>query len=163
MVSTPLTQGRPLWELTFVSGLESGEVAVIEKLHHSMADGLAAAELAMVLLDVSPVSSVHPPDRLMVARGCSAVGGRRRGDLWRLGAIGVRLGAWAGWTALHPFDAARMWSTKLNAAAGMLRAGPLAPPSPLNRQIGPSRQIRVGSIPARGRAHHRAYLGGNRQ
>jgi len=32
-----------------------------EKLHHSMADGLAAAELAMVLLDVSPVTPPAAP------------------------------------------------------------------------------------------------------
>ena len=68
-------------------------------------------------------------------------------DLWRLGAIGVRLGAWAGWTALHPVRRARVWTTKLDATAGMLRAGPLAPPSTLNHQIGPQRQIRLVRLP----------------
>jgi diacylglycerol O-acyltransferase / wax synthase len=33
---------RPLWQLTFVDGLDNGRVALIEKLHHSMADGVAA-------------------------------------------------------------------------------------------------------------------------
>ena len=51
-MAVPLEPTRPLWELTFVEGLSDGRVGLIEKLHHSMADGLAATELATVLLDL---------------------------------------------------------------------------------------------------------------
>ena len=146
VVSTPLTRGRPLWELTFVEGLESGRIALIEKLHHSMADGIAAAELAMVLLDLSPECPTPAAAPWQPQAPVPFVVDAAR-DLWRLGEIGVRLGAWAGWTALHPLRRARTWTTKLNAAAGMLRAGPLAPPSPLNHQIGSDRQIRFVRLP----------------
>ncbi len=57
LMSVPLDRTRPLWDLTFVEGLDDSRVALIERLHHSMADGLAAAELATVLLDLSPESS----------------------------------------------------------------------------------------------------------
>ena len=143
VVSAPLTPGRPLWELTFVEGLANGQIALIEKLHHSMADGIAAAELAMVLLDLSPECPAQPTAAAWQPQDAAPFVVAAARDLWRLGEIGVRAGAWAGWTALHPLRRARMWTTKLDAAAGMLRAGPLAPPSTLNHQIGPERQIRL--------------------
>ena len=114
MVSTPLTQGRPLWELTFVEGLKNVQIALIEKLHHSMADGIAAAELAMVLLDLSPECPSEP---------VAAVGNPRAPlpflinagrDLWRLGEVGVRLGAWVGGPRCTPSGALRVWSTKVD-------------------------------------------------
>ena len=143
VISTPLSQGRPLWELTFVEGLENGQIALIERLHHSMADGIAAAELAMVLLDLSPECSAKPPAaRWQPDAPVPFVVDAAR-DLWRLGEVGVRLGAWAGWTALHPVRRAQMWASKLEGAAGILRSGPLAPQSVLNHQIGPERQIRL--------------------
>ncbi len=147
VVSSPLNQDRPLWELTFVEGLENGRIALIEKLHHSMADGIAAAELALVLLDVSPEYAVNPsvtkwqPD----APVPFVVDAAR--DLWQLGEIGVRVSAWAAWSALHPLRRARQWSTKLGAAARLLSAGPLAPPSPLNQQIGAERRVRLVRLP----------------
>ncbi len=147
VVSTPLTPGRPLWELIFVEGLDSGHVALIEKLHHSMADGIAAAELAMVLLDLSPecpAQTAAVPWRPEASVPFLVDASR---DLWRLGGIGVRLVAWAGWTAIHPLRRARIWTTKLDATAGMLRAGPLAPASTLNQQIGPERRIRLVRLP----------------
>ncbi len=147
VVSTPLTRGRPLWELTFVDGLESGQIALIEKLHHSMADGIAAAELAMVLLDLSPECLSLPAAGPWQPQAPVPFVVDAARDLWRLGEIGVRFGTWAGWTALHPLRRAGTWTTKLDAAAGMLRAGPLAPPSPLNYQIGPGRRIRFIRLP----------------
>ncbi len=158
VVSTPLTQGRPLWELTFVEGLESGQIALIERLHHSMADGIAAAELAMVLLDLSPECPTRPAAAPWQPQAPVPFVVDAARDLWRLGEIGVRLGAWAGWTALHPLRRARGWTAELGAAAQVLRAGPLAPPSPLNHQIGPHRQIRFVRLPledARTIAHAR--------
>jgi len=52
VLAEPLDRGHPLWELWFVQGLSGGRVALIEKLHHALADGLAGVELATVLLDV---------------------------------------------------------------------------------------------------------------
>ena len=41
----PLRRDRPLWELTVVEGLADGRVAFVVKLHHALADGVAAAAM----------------------------------------------------------------------------------------------------------------------
>ena len=46
-----LDRARPLWELWLVTGLANGRVGLVLKLHHSLADGLAAVQIAGVLLD----------------------------------------------------------------------------------------------------------------
>jgi diacylglycerol O-acyltransferase / wax synthase len=46
-----LDRTRPLWELWLVAGLANGRVGLVLKLHHSLADGLAAVQLAGLLLD----------------------------------------------------------------------------------------------------------------
>jgi len=45
IASTPLNRDRPLWEFHFVEGLEANRVAVVGKVHHSLADGVASANL----------------------------------------------------------------------------------------------------------------------
>lgn len=44
-------RARPLWQFTLVEGLEGGRSALIQKLHHSMTDGVGGIELALMLLD----------------------------------------------------------------------------------------------------------------
>jgi diacylglycerol O-acyltransferase len=51
--STPLDRSVPLWELHLCEGLADGKVAVVGKIHHAMADGLAANALLANVMDVS--------------------------------------------------------------------------------------------------------------
>ena len=53
-ISAPLSHARPLWELWVDDALEDGTIAIVGKAHHCMVDGLAAVELASLLLDPSP-------------------------------------------------------------------------------------------------------------
>jgi diacylglycerol O-acyltransferase len=53
-MSTQLERGRPLWELWVADRLPDGRIGVIGKAHHCMVDGLAAVELAALLLDATP-------------------------------------------------------------------------------------------------------------
>jgi WS/DGAT/MGAT family acyltransferase len=46
-----LERSRPLWHLMFVTGLEGDRVALIERIHHAMVDGLAGVDVAALLLD----------------------------------------------------------------------------------------------------------------
>jgi diacylglycerol O-acyltransferase len=39
--STPLDRSRPLWEMWLLEGLDTGEIVMVHKMHHAMADGMA--------------------------------------------------------------------------------------------------------------------------
>ncbi len=49
----PLAADRPLWEIHFISGFESG-TAVLFRLHHAIADGVALTRVVMSLTDGGP-------------------------------------------------------------------------------------------------------------
>ena len=49
-----LDRERPLWELWFVEGLENGHVALVQKTHHSLIDGVSGVDVATLLLDATP-------------------------------------------------------------------------------------------------------------
>jgi WS/DGAT/MGAT family acyltransferase len=65
VASRPLDRTRPLWELSVVEGLEDGHVGFVAKIHHCVADGVAAAEmLAGIMLtdpDVAAAPVAPPP------------------------------------------------------------------------------------------------------
>lgn len=49
-----LDRRRPLWELCFVDGLDDGSVALVERIHHAMVDGVSGVDVAAALLDLEP-------------------------------------------------------------------------------------------------------------
>lgn len=53
IASTQLDRSRPLWEIVVVEGLEDGHVALVTKMHHAAADGMASGYLMLQLLDMS--------------------------------------------------------------------------------------------------------------
>jgi diacylglycerol O-acyltransferase len=44
-------RARPLWEFTLVEGMIDGRAALVQKVHHSVTDGVGGVELALLLLD----------------------------------------------------------------------------------------------------------------
>jgi diacylglycerol O-acyltransferase len=54
VVSRPLDQQRPPWEMHVVEGLEGGMVGSVTKMHHAAVDGVSGAELTATLLDLEP-------------------------------------------------------------------------------------------------------------
>jgi diacylglycerol O-acyltransferase len=59
--STPLDRSRPLWEFHFVEGMADNRFAIIGKVHHALADGVASANLMARALDL-PGSSQSEKD-----------------------------------------------------------------------------------------------------
>jgi len=51
VASTPLDRGHPLWQVYFAEGMADDRVAVIGKLHHALADGVASANLLARAMD----------------------------------------------------------------------------------------------------------------
>ena len=51
MAMTAFDKDRPLWEFTLVEGMEHGRAAFIQKVHHSVTDGVGGVKLARLLLD----------------------------------------------------------------------------------------------------------------
>ncbi len=156
ILAAPLDRDRPLWELIFIEGLSDQRVALVEKLHHSMADGIAAAELATVLLDLSPdPPPVDQPGRWVPASSPSIALGAAR-DLLRLGDLSLRVAAWGGWTLIHPLRRSKQWIRLGQAIGTLVRPRLIAPRSSLNASIGPSRQVhfvRMSLSQARDVAH----------
>jgi WS/DGAT/MGAT family acyltransferase len=57
VMSEQLDRDRPLWEAWIACNLDDGRMGVIAKAHHCMVDGLAAVELASLLVDPTPEPS----------------------------------------------------------------------------------------------------------
>jgi diacylglycerol O-acyltransferase / wax synthase len=62
VLSTPLARDRPLWEMWIADELDDGRIGVVGKAHHCMVDGIAAVELAALLLDPEPEPPPDQPD-----------------------------------------------------------------------------------------------------
>src|ERR1700753_2720037 len=60
IASTPLDRERPLWEMYFIEGLANNRVAVVGKIHHALADGIASANLMARGMDLLPTPESGP-------------------------------------------------------------------------------------------------------
>ena len=79
IASTPLDRSRPLWEFHFVEGMAGNRFAVVGKVHHALADGVASANMIAKAMDLKgpgqderePYTTNTPPTtgELLVAAG----------------------------------------------------------------------------------------------
>jgi diacylglycerol O-acyltransferase len=140
-MSRPLDRDRPLWEIRVAERLADGRMAVVGKVHHCMVDGIAAVELASLLLDPTPEAPQEPSED------------------WRPDpppGTAARLADSASQKAKVPLDLAR-FSTELLASPRRLRnlwgqaslatgvvsraLRPATPVQPLNDPISPRRRL----------------------
>jgi diacylglycerol O-acyltransferase / wax synthase len=61
-MSEPLPRDRPLWQVRIAPRLDDGRIAVVGKAHHCMVDGIAAVELASLLVDPERNAPDPEPD-----------------------------------------------------------------------------------------------------
>ena len=57
ILTEPLDRRKPLWDIHVVDGLRNGRGALILRLHHALADGIAGTGILSVLLDPTPEGS----------------------------------------------------------------------------------------------------------
>ncbi|HZU79611.1 MAG TPA: wax ester/triacylglycerol synthase domain-containing protein, partial [Acidimicrobiales bacterium] len=153
LLAVPLDMTRPLWELWLVDGLAHGRVALVQKLHHALTDGLGSVDLATALLDArrrplrAPASAATsgPASEPAPDRPPTAPGGWRR--------IGGLLGA-----ARHPAAPWRRMSRLVEAFATFASPWTVAPRSSMNDTVGLHRRLAVcrrSLEPLRAVAHER--------
>jgi len=157
LMSYRLDRAHPLWGIWLVDGLTGDRVAIVEMLHHAVADGLAGVELATVLLDTRPRQpSHHPPDTWRPAPGP-----RRPASLWaglaRARDYFGRLAA-GGWHVVrHPSRAPGVVGRYAGGFGDLLRSPAATPGCSLNTQVGFDRRALVVRQPLDGllQAAHR--------
>lgn len=137
-----LDRSRPLWEIWFVDGLADGRVAVVEKMHHSMVDGVSGVDVATATMDLSPETPPAEPSTWLVAPPPSVVS--MVGDAV-VGAA-VRPAASAAKTLRHPIDAVRSARRLGRGLGAMSGDGWRAPHCSLNKPIGDERVYEVASL-----------------
>src|SRR6201998_4789184 len=89
---TPLDRSRPLWEFHFAEGMAGHRFAIIGKLHHALADGVASANLLARVMDLAgPVQDERdndttcvPPSTAELLRGAGRDHGHQAAALPRV-------------------------------------------------------------------------------
>jgi WS/DGAT/MGAT family acyltransferase len=142
VASTPLDRTRPLWEFHFAEGLSGGRFALIGKVHHALADGVASVNLLARAMDLRDAT----PDERESRPGATPT----TGDLLRAAARD------------HTRQVAELPALIRDAAVGLTRVrrrtrerGPHpdlaeafdAPPTFLNHVVSPQRRFASATLP----------------
>lgn len=127
-------RARPLWEFVVVEGLQDGKAALVQKMHHSLTDGVGAMKLSMAFLDTKrrptrdpgpmpPVPESESPTALQLFRdGIEHRNRRRIGMLRRAPGQAVKV-------LTDPAGSAQEMARMAGSTARMLRpvSEPLSP------------------------------------
>lgn len=134
-----LDRSRPLWELWFVDGMADGRVAMIEKIHHSIVDGVSGVEVATVLLDVEreptePDEIPYEPEEHGLVE--LLAGGIADRIARQLGFVTAAFG-----DLRHPVETVERAVNDARALASFLRPPLRAPHTSLNVHVGHRRRL----------------------
>jgi diacylglycerol O-acyltransferase len=148
-----LDPARPGWEMWFLTGLPRHEVGLFVKIHHAMADGMAAMTILGAFLDradaVAGLGAPAPWRPAPAPRRSDLVAAEIRGHLRRVaGALGTLLHPRATWLRLRG---------AMPAVRELLADAP-PPPTSLDGVLGQDRRLAVMRCTTRelrsiGRAH----------
>jgi diacylglycerol O-acyltransferase len=178
LMASQLDRSRPLWELHLIDGLDGGSQAVVLKLHHAIADGLGALNVAHHLFGLSdgvrhgvlrrlrlataadrPATPAGPP------AGWTPAPAPSRGRLFWTTLWEHMLAPWRAFgravvrTGRHPARSFRRAGEIVIGIWQLARAG-TAPRSTLNRTTGAQRRIVLTEVPLDQVKRIRGRLGG---
>jgi diacylglycerol O-acyltransferase len=57
LLSQVMDRAKPLWDIHVIGGLEGGQGAILARVHHALADGVAGAALMNIVFDRTPFCS----------------------------------------------------------------------------------------------------------
>jgi diacylglycerol O-acyltransferase / wax synthase len=141
--SLHLDRRRPLWELWFVDGVSDDRIALIQKTHHCLVDGISGVDVATVLFDLAPDaadeepapwSPAPPPSPARLVAESIAERATEPAELARSARAAMR----------RPRQAL---SNVAEIGRAALVATQTAPQAPWNVPIGPHRRFRPGRVP----------------
>ncbi|MGE5225469.1 MAG: wax ester/triacylglycerol synthase family O-acyltransferase [Planctomycetaceae bacterium] len=141
-----LDRGRPLWELWFLTGMRDGRVGALLKLHHAVADGMAAVAVLASLFDVAPdvpdpAPSAWQPEPAPTRRSIRADDLSRKADA--LGGVARDLRRPGG---LERAGASLARTSRLARSYAGANRDLRAPRTSLNRPVGAGRVVRVVAL-----------------
>lgn len=140
VASQPLDPARPLWEMWFIEGLETGRVGWIAKVHHCMADGISGVSAVTQLLSPRPEPHFEPGPEWQPRPKPGLLEFVRDG-LVETADLTVEAARALGSAALQPFASAQSLLDATAAGFSTLKNGFTAPPaSLLNRPSGQQRR-----------------------
>ena len=147
-MSEQLDRERPLWEIRVAERLADGRIGIVGKAHHCMVDGVAAVELASLLLDPAPDATPEedgewrPEEEPDAAALLSAIAEARAREQLELARAASGL-------LLSPRRLLGAAYQAAEAAAGALQGTlrPATPVTPLNQPISPARRLARVSRP----------------
>ena len=61
LAEQPLDRARPLWEFTIIEGLDDGRAALLQKIHHTITDGVGGLRLSLAFIDFDPDAAPPVP------------------------------------------------------------------------------------------------------
>lgn len=140
ILARPLDMRRPLWEVTIITGLK-GRVALVNRAHHAMVDGVSSVDIITLLLDSSPEGYTPQPEEPWVPRPWPSYWQLIKPLLWNVGPV----------TGAKRERLPAVWNSWRLPWRGMLRfTGKAITPRPglfFNRKIGPQRTGRGLKVP----------------
>jgi diacylglycerol O-acyltransferase / wax synthase len=142
IASTPLDRERPLWEFYFAEGMADQKFALIGKIHHALADGVASANLLASAMDPKepmrggyPSATIClPPNRAELVRTAG------RDHVQQIAALPAAIkDAASGFWRMRRRSRQRVEQPDL--------AGPLqAPPTFINHRVSPARKLATATL-----------------
>ncbi len=139
----PMPRDQPLWDMTLVTGLADGRVALYNRIHHACIDG-AAGQIAIERLS-DPTATCRPAklqDATIAPRATPL-------QEWLSRSVGMMTNQIDNWHAWPARLEAQMRTTQLlaNPEAALTLANATAPRTPFNKRIGAERCFASGELP----------------
>lgn len=159
ILSQQLDRGKPLWETWYIEGVEGDRFAVITKIHHCLADGVAGARLFAGMMGSNPD---YRPGDAPAWNPRPAPGGAKllAGELARRARMPLSLGI-AGGRALASGDALAAVRRTAESLGSTLSVGrSAASNTPFNADLGPHRRFDWTSIELADTAEVKQRFGG---
>ena len=143
LMASPLDRSKPLWQFQLVDGYGEG-AALVGRIHHCIADGIALGRVLLSLTDESPDAGIAPPDD---ERASSGRRGGPLGALFRPAAVARGAAAAVAHETIevgkhpsHLLDLASSGRADAEALGKVLFKG-ADPPTPLKGQLGVAQRV----------------------